>query len=133
MKTGTVPVFTEVAAAVIERPGEFLLAQRPEGKPYPGYWEFPGGKIEAGEHPRDALVRELREELGIEARAGELMDSYDVQYNDGPLTRLLFYRVTEFTGEPRNLDFEQILWATRERLRDYDFLAGDLRFISNLT
>ena len=47
-------------AAVIERPGEFLLAQRPEGKPYSGYWEFPGGKIEAGEDPREALVRELR-------------------------------------------------------------------------
>ena len=60
---------TEVAAAVIERPdGTFLLAQRPAGKPYPGYWEFPGGKIEAGESPRAALVRELREELGIEVR-----------------------------------------------------------------
>jgi 8-oxo-dGTP diphosphatase len=57
---------TEVAAAVIERPdGTFLLAQRPEGKPYAGYWEFPGGKIEAGEAPRHALDRELEEELGI--------------------------------------------------------------------
>src|SRR5438309_11521546 len=59
---------TEVAAAVIERPGAFLLAQRPAGKPYPGYWEFPGGKIEPGEDARAALVRELREELGIEVR-----------------------------------------------------------------
>ena len=61
---------TEVAAAVIERPdGEFLLALRPEGKPYPGYWEFPGGKIEPGEDARAALVRELREELDIEVTA----------------------------------------------------------------
>ena len=60
--------FTEVAAAVIERPGEFLLAQRPAGKPYAGFWEFPGGKIEPGEDARAALVRELREELGIEVR-----------------------------------------------------------------
>jgi len=60
---------TEVAAAVIERPdGTFLLACRPEGKPYPGYWEFPGGKIEPGEDPRTALGRELEEELGIRVR-----------------------------------------------------------------
>ena len=57
----------EVAVAVLQKPdGSFLLAQRPTGKEYAGYWEFPGGKVESGETPRDALVRELHEELGIE-------------------------------------------------------------------
>jgi 8-oxo-dGTP diphosphatase len=66
---------TEVAAAVIERGGEFLLAQRHEGKPYSGYWEFPGGKIEPGEDPRAALTRELRRGArGIEVRVGHALD-----------------------------------------------------------
>ena len=57
----------DVAAAVITRPdGRFLLARRPEGKPYPGYWEFPGGKLEPGENPQQALNRELMEELGLQ-------------------------------------------------------------------
>ena len=119
----------QVVAAVIEREGRILIGQRRRTRQQPLKWEFPGGKVEAGEDPRAALERELREELGIEARIGELMDAYDVQYPDGPLTRLLFHRVTEFSGEPRNLDFEQIAWAPRDLLGDYDFLAGDLRFL----
>ena len=66
---------TEVAAAVIERPdGTFLLACRPEGKPYPGYWEFPGGKIEAGEDPRAALDRELNAHKYILPGLGDFGD-----------------------------------------------------------
>jgi 8-oxo-dGTP diphosphatase len=100
---------TEVAAAVIERPGEFLLAQRPEGKPYPGYWEFPGGKIEAGEGPREALVRELEEELGIRVTDATPWITRVYAYTHATV-RLHFWRVTAWTGEPQPLEDQAIKW-----------------------
>jgi 8-oxo-dGTP diphosphatase len=105
---------TEVAAAVIERPdGTFLLAQRPEGKPYPGYWEFPGGKIEPGEDARAALVRELREELGIEVRAATPWITRVYAYTHATV-RLHFFRVTAWEGEPRPLEDQDIKWQRVE-------------------
>ena len=100
---------TEVAAAVIERPGEFLLAQRPAGKPYPGYWEFPGGKIEPGEDPREALARELREELGIEVLEATPWITRFHTYTHATV-RLHFYRVTAWRGEPQPLEDQAIQW-----------------------
>jgi len=122
----------QVVAAVIERDGKILIGQRKHGGRHSLKWEFPGGKVEPEEEPRAALQRELREELGVEARVGESLDTYEVRYGEGPLTELQFYRVTEFSGEPRNLVFEQIVWERADRLADYDFLEGDLRFIANL-
>jgi 8-oxo-dGTP diphosphatase len=98
-----------VAAAVIERPGEFLLARRPVGKPYAGYWEFPGGKIEAGESAREALVRELREELGIEVREATPWITRVYAYTHATV-RLHFFRVTSWEGEPRPLEDQAIEW-----------------------
>jgi 8-oxo-dGTP diphosphatase len=101
---------TEVAAAVIERPdGTFLLAQRPEGKPYPGYWEFPGGKIEPGEDPTTALARELREELGIEMRESTPWITRVYAYTHATV-RLHFLRVTAWDGDPRPLEDQDIKW-----------------------
>ena len=100
---------TEVAAAVIERPGEFLLAQRPEGKPYPGYWEFPGGKIEPGEDPRGALARELREELGIEVTGATPWITRVYAYTHATV-RLHFWRVHAWRGEPQPLEDQDIRW-----------------------
>jgi 8-oxo-dGTP diphosphatase len=100
---------TEVAAAVIERPGEFLLAQRPEGKPYPGYWEFPGGKIEPGEDARAALTRELREEIGIEVREATPWITRNYAYTHATV-RLHFFRVTRWDGEPQPLEEQAIRW-----------------------
>lgn len=122
----------EVVAAVLMSDGKILIGQRKRGGRHPLKWEFPGGKVEPGEDPRAALARELREELDVEAVIGEEMDSYEVRYGDGFRIRLRFYRVTEFRGEPRNLDFEQIVWAKPERLPDYDFLDGDLSFVSKV-
>jgi len=100
---------TEVAAAVIERPGEFLLAQRPEGKPYPGYWEFPGGKIEPGEDARAALARELREELGIGVREATPWITRVYAYTHATV-RLHFFRVGRWDGEPQPLEDQDIRW-----------------------
>jgi len=122
----------EVVAAVIERGGLILIGQRKAGGRHGLQWEFPGGKVESGEEAREALVRELREELGIEARVGDEIERYDFSYSAGQVTRLIFFHVTEFTGEPENLDFAQIGWVERERLPDYDFLEGDVEFVRRL-
>jgi 8-oxo-dGTP diphosphatase len=101
---------TEVAAAVIERPdGTFLLARRPEGKPYPGYWEFPGGKIEPGEDARAALARELKEELDIVVRESTPWITRVHEYTHATV-RLHFFRVTAWDGEPRPLEDQAISW-----------------------
>jgi 8-oxo-dGTP diphosphatase len=105
---------TEVAAAVIERPdGTFLLAQRPEGKAYPGYWEFPGGKIEPGEDARAALIRELREELGIEVRASTPWITRVYAYTHATV-RLHFFKVTAWAGELKPLEDQAIRWQRVE-------------------
>jgi mutator protein MutT len=121
----------DVVAAVIERNGRVLICQRKGGR-HALKWEFPGGKVERGETPPQALARELREELAIEARVGDLIESHEVRYGNGPLIRLHFYRVTDFTGEPMNLQFERIVWEPRAKLPRYDFLDGDLAFVRRL-
>jgi 8-oxo-dGTP diphosphatase len=120
---------TTVVAAVIERDGCVLIAQRKRIGQHPLKWEFPGGKVEPGEGPEAAVVRELEEELAIQARVEREIARYEYQYPGHPAILLIFYRVTEFAGEPKNLDFEQIVWAPHERLREYDFLEGDTEFI----
>ena len=122
----------EVVAAVIERDGQILIGQRKAGGRHALKWEFPGGKVEPGEGPRAALARELREELGMEAQIGEEIERYDFSYAAQPPTHLIFFRVTEFAGEPANLDFAQIAWVERQRLPDYDFLEGDVAFVKRL-
>ena len=125
-------VIVEVVATVIEHAGLILIGQRkPRGR-HALKWEFPGGKVEPGEGSREALVRELREELGIEARIGDEIERYDFSYSAGNVTRLIFFNVTEFSGEPVNLDFEQIAWAPLNRLADYDFLEGDVAFVRKM-
>jgi len=122
----------EVVAGVLAREGTVLICQRKRGGRHPLKWEFPGGKVEPGEELRAALIRELREELSVDAVIGEALDSYEVAYPDGFRAMLHFYRVNEFQGEPRNLDFEQVVWERPERLPDYDFLEGDLTFVAKV-
>ena len=122
---------TMVVAAVIERDGRVLIAQRKRTGQHPLKWEFPGGKVEPGEAPEAAVVRELEEELAIHARVEQEIVRYEYQYPGRPAILLIFFAVTEFSGEPKNLDFEQIVWAPRERLGNYDFLEGDAEFVQN--
>jgi 8-oxo-dGTP diphosphatase len=107
---------THVAAAVFLRPdGSFLLAQRPEGKPYPGYWEFPGGKMEPGETARDCLVREIKEELDVEVtRATPWITRVHVYTH--ATVRLNFFRVTEWRGEFNGLEGQAHTWQRVEKL-----------------
>lgn len=122
-----------MVAAVIERDGRILIGQRKPGGKHALKWEFPGGKVEEGEAPEAALQRELREELAIEAKIGPQIDAYEFRYSGAERgTSLLFYRVTEFTGEPRNLDFAQIVWDSAQALPGYDFLEGDIEFVQRL-
>ena len=100
----------EVAAAVIERPdGTFLLAQRPPGKVYAGYWEFPGGKLEPGEAAPDALARELHEELGIDVERAYPWITREYVYPHGHV-RLRFFRVRAWRGEPHPREDQAIAW-----------------------
>lgn len=100
----------EVAAAVILRAdGAFLLAQRPAGKVYAGWWEFPGGKVEAGEPAGRALARELHEELGIDVRRAYPWITRVYTYEHATV-RLNFFRVTEWTGEPHPKEDQAIRW-----------------------
>lgn len=102
----------DVAAAVIQRPdGRFLLAQRPAGKVYAGYWEFPGGKIEPGEPSERALARELHEELGIDVRAAYPWIRREYVYPHGHV-RLHFFRVVAWSGEPLPREEQAIAWQT---------------------
>lgn len=102
----------DVAAAVLQRPdGSFLLAQRPAGKIWAGYWEFPGGKLEQGESARDALVRELREELGVEVHNAYpwLMRVFTYPH---ATVRLHFFRVTAWSGELHPHEGQQFSWQS---------------------
>ncbi len=120
-----------VVAAVIERNGRILICQRKLGR-HALKWEFPGGKVEPDEDSQSALVRELREELQIEAKIGSRMHIETVQYSGRPTIHLEFYQVTEFSGEPVNLEFEQMVWEDRQKLTTYDFLEGDIAFVKTL-
>ncbi len=123
---------TIVVAGVLQREGKLLIGQRMAGDRHALKWEFPGGKVEPGETPRQALTRELREELGVEARVGAEVARYEHSRNGrGPMI-LLFHRVEEFVGEPRSEAFEQIRWESPAALPDYDFLDGDLDFVRRL-
>jgi 8-oxo-dGTP diphosphatase len=100
----------DVAAAVILREdGSFLLGRRPSGTVYAGWWEFPGGKIEAGETPRDALVRELEEELGIVVQRAYPWIMREHVYAHAHV-RLHFFRVVEWSGELRDLQHDALEW-----------------------
>ena len=123
---------TTVVAALIERNGRILICRRRGDQDHAGKWEFPGGKVETGEEPRDALVRELREELAIEAAIGGEVTRYEYAYPGRNPIRLLFYRVGEFSGEPDYEHFAETAWAQPAALPEYDFLDGDVEFVKKL-
>lgn len=121
-----------VVAGVIEREGRMLVCQRRAGSRHELKWEFPGGKVEEGETPRQALARELDEELSIQAEIGAELARYEYSYPASAPLLLVFFRVSRYSGEPQNLEFNAIRWEARERLPHYDFLEGDAEFVCRL-
>jgi len=123
----------EVVAAIMEREGRVLICQRRPGKAHALKWEFPGGKVEPGETPAQALARELEEELGIVGATGREMARYEYAYPGKKPILLIFFLVNDFSGEPRNRIFQEIRWEPPGRLPDFDFVEGDRDFIGTFS
>lgn len=115
----------EVVAAIIERNGLILLAQRPAHKDQPGLWEFAGGKVEAGETQPQALERELREELGIEARPDRYVASCEREVS-GRIIRLHAWHVRDFEGTPVNREHSALAWCTPQEALSYPLAPADI-------
>ena len=121
------------AVALIDRDGRVLIAQRPEGKSMAGLWEFPGGKIEDGETPEQALIRELYEELGIETWSSCLapLTFASHRYNDFHLLMPLFV-CRKWDGIPRSKEGQNLKWVYVNNLKDFQMPAADIPLIAIL-
>jgi len=122
-----------VVAGLIVKDGKLLVCQRTRHQTMPLKWEFPGGKIEEGEQPRDALRRELDEELGIQATIGDELARIQHEYPNGGMVELRFFVVREYTGELENRIFKDIQWAAPKDLPKFDFLEADFTLVNDLT
>ncbi len=123
----------QVVAALILRGGQILCCQRTEHQALPLKWEFPGGKIEAGETPPQALQRELDEELGIHAEIGPEITQVLHTYLNGNSVNLRFFAVHRFDNELQNRIFRDIRWVSPADLPSLDFLDADKELVSRLS
>jgi 8-oxo-dGTP diphosphatase len=121
-----------VVAALIFKGEKILVCQRTRHQVMPLKWEFPGGKIEEGEQPRDAMHRELDEELGIDATIGDEVTRIVHNYSGGGSVELRFFAVHEYKGQIENRIFKDVQWAERAELPSYDFLEADLGLVRDL-
>jgi 8-oxo-dGTP diphosphatase len=120
-----------VAAGLIFKNDSLLITQRPAGKHGAFKWEFPGGKVEDDEDPRKTLEREIQEELGIQVKAEDIIETIHHRYPDRSVL-LLFYKCQWISGEPQPIECNAIAWSDPAHLTDYDFLEADLDFIRRL-
>ncbi|WP_373229005.1 8-oxo-dGTP diphosphatase MutT [Cohnella sp.] len=122
----------EVAAAIIENEqGQILIARRRMGKSQAGLWEFPGGKIEMGETPEACLVRELREEMGIEIEPYAWFGVNEYDYGTARI-KLIAYLAKKLSGTIRLVDHDAYLWVHRSELSEYEWAQADIRFVEML-
>jgi 8-oxo-dGTP diphosphatase len=124
---------TVVAAALINSAGEILIAQRPAHKHMGGLWEFPGGKIEVGESPEAALVRELHEELGIEVALKALAPLTFVSHGYETFHLLMLcYTLRTWSGNPTSTEHTALAWVSPDKLTDYPMPPADIPLIAAL-
>ena len=121
----------EVSAALIFRDGKLLITQRHADAHLGGLWEFPGGKREPNETFKQCLVREIREELGVEISVGALFEEISHAYPEKSV-RLKFFVCQLLSGEPQPLDCAALKWISKSELADYDFPAADARLLEKL-
>jgi len=121
-----------VVAGLILQNGKLLVCQRTRHQTMPLKWDFPGGKIEEGEQPREALRRELEEELGILATIGDEVARIQHEYPNGAMVELRFFVVREYRGELENRIFRDVQWAKATDLPKFDFLEADLTLVNDL-
>lgn len=121
------------ACALVDADGRVLIARRPEGKPMAGLWEFPGGKVEAGETPEASLIRELREELGIDTQASCLapLTFASHSYENFHLLMPVFV-CRRWSGRPEPREGQELAWVRPVRLRDYPMPPADIPLIAHL-
>ena len=127
------PKVKRVVAGILLRGDEILCCQRAASDPFPFKWEFPGGKIEPKESPEQALARELSEELDIHAEVGSLVETNRHSYTPGVIIELHFFRVDRWTGEIRNVIFNDVRWVKRSALSSLDFLDADRGLVKQLS
>jgi 8-oxo-dGTP diphosphatase len=125
------PGWVPVVAGILLKRGKFLAVQRPAGKSFAGFWEFPGGKVESGESPEQALIRELVEEIGVLPRSHVLWREKLKQYSEVRV-RLMFFLVHEFAGRPKPLENQALRWLTMQEALALPFLEADLEILHEL-
>lgn len=121
-----------VVVGLLLRNRQVLMCERPHSKIYPLHWEFPGGKVEMGETLEQALIRELREELEVQALSITEYFHERATYSNGMTYDITYYLIREFTGEPRNMEFNRIAWIDDERLPTLTHLSGNEKILERL-
>ena len=123
-----------VVGGLIYQNEKILICQRKEEGDHPLKWEFPGGKLKDSENNKEALKRELKEELSIEINEMIFFDEYLYEYKKlSKNLKLVFFQIFQFEGEIQNKVHQQLKWIDISKLGDYDFLEGDLKIINKLT
>ncbi len=125
------PTWIPVVTAMIRKGPHVLVGKRPEGHTLAGQWEFPGGKIEIGETPEQALARELNEELGIEAEIGPLKMAFTHSYPEVGIL-LVFYEILFWKGEPKSVHHDELKWVLPEELKKLDIPEANKRLLPRI-
>lgn len=125
-------VTVRAVAGILRRDEKILIAERPAGKPYSGYWEFPGGKIESRETGFDTLKRELHEEIGIQVLSAELWFEHSHAYPDKRVY-LEMWLVTAFDGEPHSKENQRLQWAALDEIMTLKLLEGNRAILEKIS